>query len=252
MKAVLHTEVLAVGYPRKEVLRDLSFNLNEGELVALIGVNGSGKSTLLRTLAGLHQPLSGSIEVAGRDLRQMSSAERARHISVVLTGRPAIGLLDVHTLIALGRQPWTGRMGRLTAVDHEKVDRAMESTGTKAFASRSIDALSDGELQKVLIARALAQDTPLMLLDEPTAFLDLVNRVQLMRLLKEIVHSLRKTVLLSTHDLQTAMLLSDRLLVVDQGRLWSGTPKAAVEEEVLVKAFSQDGLRFDPATMMFG
>src|SRR5690606_5369327 len=145
------------GYRNKPVLQDLSFELNEGELVSLIGVNGSGKSTLLRTLVGLQQPLSGTIEVGGKDLQELPSAERARRISVVLTGRPAIGLLDVFTLIALGRQPWTDRLGRLREHDRELVQLAMERTGTTAFADRSIDALSDGELQKVLIARALAQ-----------------------------------------------------------------------------------------------
>jgi iron complex transport system ATP-binding protein len=251
MKTVLHTHALTVGYRKKPVLQDISLELKEGELVSLIGLNGSGKSTLLRTLAGLQQPLSGEIHVGEKELTKMSSAERARNISVVLTGRPSIGLLDVHTLIALGRQPWTDHLGRLNEEDMKKVDLAMEHTGTSTFARRSISELSDGELQKVLIARALAQDTPLMLLDEPTAFLDLVNRVQVMRLLRDIVHTLKKTVLLSTHDLQTAMKLSDRLLIVDQGKLWSGTPKEAVERGVLEAAFSKDGMKFDPTIATF-
>ncbi|MDQ3100295.1 MAG: ABC transporter ATP-binding protein [Bacteroidota bacterium] len=251
MSTLLRTDHLSVGYRKKPVLTNISIELGQGELVALIGVNGSGKSTLLRTFAGLQLPLSGDIEIAGRALREMTSAERARQISVVLTGRPNFGLLDVHTLIALGRQPWTNHLGRLSKEDLEKVDQAMEHTGTTAFAHRSLGALSDGELQKVLVARALAQDTPLMLLDEPTAFLDLVNRVQLMRLLRTIVHSLQKTVLLSTHDLQTAMALSGRLMIVDEGTLWSGTPKEAIDNKILSKAFTKAGGSFDPINMSF-
>jgi iron complex transport system ATP-binding protein len=251
MNTVLHTKALTVGYRKKPVLQDITLELKEGELVSLIGLNGSGKSTLLRTLAGLQHPLSGEIHIGEDQLTKMSSAERARNISVVLTGRPSIGLLDVHTLIALGRQPWTDHLGRLSEKDLKKVDLAMEHTGTSTFAKRSISELSDGELQKVLIARALAQDTPLMLLDEPTAFLDLVNRVQVMRLLRDIVHALKKTVLLSTHDLRTALKLSDRLLIVDQGKLWSGTPDEAVGQGALEKAFSNERPRFDPATMSF-
>ncbi len=251
MNTLLHSQGLTVGYRKKPVLQDLSLSLKAGELVSLIGVNGSGKSTLLRTLAGLQLPLAGEIHIGEHALTEMSSAERARNISVVLTGRPGIGLLDVRTLISLGRQPWTNHLGRMSEEDHRKVQLAMEHTGTTAFASRAISALSDGELQKVLIARALAQDTPLMLLDEPTAFLDLVNRVQIMRLLSQIVHEFGKTVLLSTHDLQTAMALSDRLLVLDQGRLWSGSPKDAVAEGVLERAFSKEGMTFDPALFSF-
>ena len=249
--SMLKADAITIGYGKKPVLRDLSFQLSKGELISLIGVNGSGKSTLLRTIGGLQPLLHGSMEVNGKAVNDMSSAERARNISVVLTGRPVVGWLDVRTLISLGRQPWTDRIGRLTETDRNKIDQAMELTGTEQFADRSIAALSDGELQKVLIARALAQDTPLMLLDEPTAFLDLVNRVQIVRLLKEIVHSTGKTALISTHDLQTAIALSDRLMIVDEGRIWIGSPADAIDGKILERAFSRAGVKFDPATMSF-
>ncbi len=251
MRTLVKAERISVGYGRKHVLKDLSFEMSSGELIGLIGVNGSGKSTLLRTLAGLQPLLGGSMEVNGKPLQEMSSAERARNISVVLTGRPMTGSLEVRTLISLGRQPWTDHLGRLKDTDRKKIEQAMELTDTRRFADRSIGALSDGELQKVLIARALAQDTPLMLLDEPTAFLDLVNRVQIMRSLKEIVHSTGKTALISTHDLQTAIALSDRLMIVDQGKIWIGSPADAIEEKILETAFSRAGVKFDPATMSF-
>jgi len=246
MSHLLHTEGLAVGHGRTTVLDGVDLQLSGGELVALIGVNGSGKSTLLRTLAGTQKPLGGKLWSGDRPLQDLSAMERARRISVVLTGRPQAGLLDVRTLVSLGRQPWTGHLGRLSEKDHQVVEQAMVRTGVEVFASRSIDALSDGERQKVMIARALAQDTPLLLLDEPTAFLDLVNRVLVIRLLKGIAHDLGKAVLLSTHDLRTALDLADRIVLVHQGRVWSGTPATALSSGVLASAFQGDDLVFDP------
>lgn len=248
MSHLLHTEGLAVGHGRHTVVDGVDLQLAAGELVALIGVNGSGKSTLLRTLAGSQKPLGGKLWYGDRPMQELSAMERAQRIAVVLTGRPQAGLLDVRTLVSLGRQPWTGYLGRLSEKDHRAVEVAMELTGVGTFASRSIDALSDGERQKVVIARALAQDTPLLLLDEPTAFLDLVNRVLVMRLLKGIAHDLGKAVLLSTHDLRTALDLADRIVLVHAGKVWSGPPALAVSSGVLASAFQRDGLVLDPAT----
>ena len=244
MESLLNASDLTVGYSKKAVLEALHFDLRRGELVSLIGLNGSGKSTLMRTIAGLQPALAGDVRIEDRSVMDMSSAERARLISVVLTGRPRVGLLDVYTLISLGRQPWTDNLGRMKAEDLRKVEEAMAATETRSFASRSILSLSDGELQKVMIARALAQDTPLMLLDEPTAFLDLVNRVKIMRLLKEIVHRMKKTALISTHDLQTALAISDRIMIVHEGKLWAGTPDQARNDGVLQRAFGDVDLLF--------
>ncbi|MBK8497892.1 MAG: ABC transporter ATP-binding protein [Flavobacteriales bacterium] len=248
MSALLHTSDLSIGYDAKTLLRSVSLNLQAGEVAALIGVNGSGKSTLLRTIAGLQTPLAGSVRVGDRDLHAMSSSERARAISVVLTGKPQAGLLDVRTLVSLGRQPWTGRLGLLTEKDHERVDDALRRTGTMDFAYRSLHELSDGEAQKVMIARALAQDAPVMLLDEPTAFLDLVNRVAVMRLLRDIARSLHRAVLVSTHDLAGALQLCDRIHLVHDGILWSGAPAESIATGVFDRAFAAQGLRFDPVT----
>ncbi|MBX2972084.1 MAG: ABC transporter ATP-binding protein [Flavobacteriales bacterium] len=251
MNAPIATRGLSVGYAGQPLIEAVDMELHAGELVALIGVNGGGKSTLLNTLAGLHAPLTGSIELGGHALRTMSASERARHIAVVFTARPQAGLLDVRTIVALGRQPWTGHFGRAGAHDLRQIDDAMKAMDVEGFAARSLQHLSDGEAQRVMIARALAQDTPVMLLDEPMAFLDLVNRVRLLRTLRDLARSRRKAVLLSTHDLQTALDLCDRVLLIHDRRLWAGTTAEARSSGVLQQVFSSEGLRFDPASGSF-
>lgn len=251
MKAELHTEGLAVGHGRTPLLSGIDLRFSGGELVALIGVNGSGKSTLLRTLAGLLKPVAGEVRLNGRSLYAVPAGERARAVSMVLTGRLDMGLLDVRTLVSLGRQPWTGHMGRLSPADHAHVDAALDRTGAHALGARSLRDLSDGEAQKVMIARMLAQDTPFLLLDEPTAFLDLVNRVRILQLLRDIAHDLGRTVLFSTHDLRSALDLCDRILLVDAGRVWSGTPQEAISTGALANAFAGSGLVFDPVSATF-
>lgn len=251
MSTLIHTAALSIGHGRKALLSGLDLRLVQGELVALIGVNGCGKSTLLRTLAGLQPALSGTITVNEQRLPDMTSIERARAISVVLTGRPQAGLLDVRTLVALGRQPWTGHLGRTSEVDERAVEQAIEHTGIRAFLERGLHTLSDGEGQKVLIARALAQDTPVMLLDEPTAYLDLVNRVRVLRLLSAIAHDLAKAVVFSTHDVQTAFDLCDRFIVIHDASAWTGTPAEAIASGIMDRVFADDHLVFDPSSASF-
>ena len=251
MKALLETHGLSVGYDSKPLVRGIDIALQAGEVVALLAVNGGGKSTLLRTIMGSIAPIEGTITMQGSPIQTMNALQRARACSVVLTERPSVGLLDVRTLVSLGRQPWTGHMGRLSQADHATVELAMQHTGILEFATRALTTLSDGEVQRVMIARALAQDTPLIILDEPTAFLDLVHRVRVMRLLRTIAHEQGKGILLSTHDLQTAMDLSDKLLVIHGNALWSGSPEQARKEGVLERTFVVEGMRFDHATGAF-
>lgn len=252
MDPLLHTRALAVGHGTKVLIAGTALELRPGTAAALIGANGTGKSTLLRTLAGLHRPIAGNVFIAGADLATMSALERARQVGIVLTGRPPVGGLTVEVLVGLGRQPWTGHLGRLGTKDRAIVEEALARTGAADLAPRALDELSDGECQKVMIARALAQQTPVLLLDEPTAFLDLTHRVRTIGLLREIARGTGRAVLFSTHDLQLAMDLTDSLLIVRNDRtLWSGTPQEAVSSGVLAATFNDTSVRFDPSAGTF-
>ena len=188
---ILQTCDLCIGYapkrrPRIAVAADLGVELLKGELVCLLGPNGAGKSTLMRTLAGLQKPLSGEVLLEGRDLHGLSESERARLLGLVLTERVDVGNLSAYALVALGRYPYTGWDGRLSAADEEVVRWAIDAVGARDLAGRSVGELSDGERQKVMIARALAQEPAVLLLDEPTAFLDLPRRVEIVQLLRRL------------------------------------------------------------------
>lgn len=247
---------LMVGYAAKKtphpVAGPLQLALWPGELVCLLGPNGAGKSTLLRTLAGLQPPLGGQLAVSGQQLAALSAPERARQLSIVLTDRIDAGNLTVRELVRLGRHPHTGWLGGLSAHDEAQVQAALEATGTAAFAPRLVNELSDGERQKVLLARALAQDTPVVLLDEPTAHLDLPNRVALMRLLHRLARQTGKAILLSTHELDLALQAADRVwLLPATGALRTGTPEDLVLSGDFAAAFVHEGLAFDAATGTF-
>ncbi|MBL8000868.1 MAG: ABC transporter ATP-binding protein [Flavobacteriales bacterium] len=250
MSMGIHTRALAVGHHGKPLLSGLDLEVPAGSLTALLGVNGIGKSTLLRCLAGLERPLAGEVTVDGDALFDLSGAERARRVAVVLSGRPAAGLVDVRTVVALGRQPWTGVMGRLTEADARAVEEAMERTGVQGLAHRYVQELSDGEAQRVMLARALAQATPVLLLDEPTAFLDVVNR-ELMHGMLRALATAGRTVLYTTHDVSAALEHADRLLVLTREGHWQGTPTEAVASGALERAFAHAGLVFDPVTRSF-
>ncbi|WP_310397784.1 ABC transporter ATP-binding protein [Hymenobacter sp.] len=254
---LLTAEDLAVGYfvnrktPRP-VTGPLRLALWPGELVCLLGPNGAGKSTLLRTLAGLQPPLSGRLDLGGTALARLSAGERARRLSIVLTDRVDAGNLTVRELVSLGRHPHTGWLGTLSAHDEAQVSAALAATDTEAYARRPVGELSDGERQKVLLARAVAQDTPLVLLDEPTAHLDLPNRVALMRLLHRLARQTGKAILLSTHELDLALQAADRVwLLAADGALRTGTPEDLVLSGAFAAAFAREGLAFDPATGTF-
>ncbi|GAB4478901.1 MAG: ABC transporter ATP-binding protein [Anaerolineae bacterium] len=250
---VLTTHDLTTGYGRgTPISRGISATLYPGELACLIGPNGAGKSTLLRTLAGMQPALGGSVHLLGDDIRRLSPRDLARRLSVVLTGRASPGALTAYELVALGRHPYTDWMGRLTAADDAVIRAALESVGAAALAGRFVAELSDGERQKVMIARALAQEPRVLILDEPTAFLDLPHRVDIMRALRALARQEGRAVLLSTHDLDLALRSADRIwLMPADGSVQIGAPEDLVLSGALEAAFRRSGVTFDPATGSF-
>lgn len=212
---------LTIGYKGHIVAEGLTTDIYGGQLTCLIGSNGMGKSTLLRTIAGFQPSFSGSIRLTVGtncfDLFSLSKAQLSRIISVVLTEKPDVQNLTVGEMVGLGRSPYTGFFGRLTTADRAIVEDALRMVGLEKFAMRPVQQLSDGERQKMMIAKALAQQTPVILLDEPTAFLDFPAKVEMMKLLKHLANTTGKMVLLSTHDLELALKIGDRWLTFDNG-----------------------------------
>lgn len=209
------TNRLTVGYRGHRVVEDISLSLPCGRLVCLLGPNGAGKSTLLRTLCGFQPPIAGTVTISGNDITTMSAAEVARLVSVVLTDRPLTPSLTAREMVGMGRAPYTGFWGRLSDDDRRLVSEAMQTVGIVPLATRRMGRLSDGERQKVMIAKALAQHTPVIVLDEPTAFLDYPSKVAVMKTLARLAHDEGKTILMSTHDLELAAQLGDELMEIE-------------------------------------
>lgn len=209
------TNRLTVGYRGHRVVEDISLSLPCGRLVCLLGPNGAGKSTLLRTLCGFQPPIAGTVTISGSDITTMSAAEVARLVSVVLTDRPLTPSLTAAEMVGMGRAPYTGFWGRLSDDDRRLVSEAMQAVGIAPLATRRMGRLSDGERQKVMIAKALAQHTPVIVLDEPTAFLDYPSKVAVMKTLARLAHDEGKTILMSTHDLELAAQLGDELMEIE-------------------------------------
>ena len=209
------TNRLTVGYRGHRVVEDISLSLPCGRLVCLLGPNGAGKSTLLRTLCGFQPPIAGTVTISGNDITTMSAAEVAHLVSVVLTDRPLTPSLTAAEMVGMGRAPYTGFWGRLSDDDRRLVSEAMQTVGIAPLATRRMGQLSDGELQKVMIAKALAQHTPVIVLDEPTAFLDYPSKVAVMKTLARLAHDEGKTILMSTHDLELAAQLGDELMKIE-------------------------------------
>jgi len=252
MKPVtLEARDLAIGYRRRgrsdvRVAEDLNLDLLEGELVCLLGGNGVGKSTLLRSLAGLHPVLGGAIRLQGRPVDKLGAQARSRLLAVVLTDRPVAGHLSVLTLVGLGRYPYTGVTGRISEEDRAKVQWALDAVNGGHLAGRYYDELSDGERQKVMIARALAQDPSVMLLDEPTAFLDLTQRMEIARHLRDLARDSHRTVLLTTHDVDLALRAADRIWLMQRGgTICVGAPEDLILDGSLPRVFCDEHVVFD-------
>lgn len=254
--AILETRALKIGYHARKHSRTVAGNLNltlmPGQLVCLLGSNGAGKSTLMRTLSGLQPVLDGEILIDGKPISSLQPNELARRLSVVLTDRIEAGNLTAREVIALGRTPYTSWLGSLTETDHQKIIEGIRSGGVEDLLDRHIHQLSDGERQKVMLARALVQDTPVILLDEPTAHLDLPNRVEMMRLLHLLARQTGKAILLSTHELDLALQTADQVWLMSAGGdLITGVPEDLVLNGSFESVFSKNGLFFDRTTGSF-
>ena len=248
---VLRTKDLSIGYRRTRrapvvIASDLNFSLRPGELVCLLGPNGAGKSTLMRTLARLQPPLSGQIWLDARPLDDLRPGQLARRLSIVLTDRVDVGAMSGYGLVSLGRHPYTGWTGTLSEQDQHIVQWALHAVRAKELSDRLTVEMSDGERQKVFIARALAQQPRVMLLDEPTAFLDLPRRVEVMDLLRQLASKNSQAILLSTHDLDLALRNADRLwLLSADGELFDGAPEDLILNGAFERVFSAEGVTFD-------
>ena len=233
----------------RSVASDLNATAQPGTLTCLIGHNGTGKSTLLRTIARLQQSIDGRVLIGDNDISTLKPTHLSRMLSIVLTSRPDVRNMTVEELVALGRAPYTGFWGRLSADDRRIVRHSIESVGITAMAERRVCTLSDGEMQKVMIAKSLAQQTPVILLDEPTAFLDFPGKIDLMLLLQRLAHEERKTILLSTHDLETALQTADRLWLLADGALHDGTPHELADKGFIDEYIGRKNVKFDKQTL---
>ena len=248
--AILTTHDMAVGYgqgnKRTILLSDLNLRLEQGSLVALLGKNGAGKSTLLRALTCDSQPINGSVEIDGKPSDEISKRDLSRLIALVATERIMGGAFTIRELVALGRQPHTGFLGRLSRHDDEVVQQSLEAVGIAHKAEQHVAQLSDGERQKAMIAKALAQETPIIVLDEPTAFLDVASRIETMKLLHSLAREQNKAVLLSSHDISQSLLLADELWVIIQDReVVTGSTEQVVMSGAMDRVFDNSSILFN-------
>lgn len=246
---ILCTSNLSIGYKTKNnntvIAQNLNLNFNEGKLIALIGANGIGKSTLLKTLTGIQKPLAGKVTINGADIHKMNPALLALNLSVVLTEKLPPSNLTVFELVALGRQPYTNWIGKLSPTDIAKVNEAMELSQITHLANKKHYEISDGQLQKVLVARALAQDSPIIILDEPTTHLDLLHKVALFKLLKKLTQETNKCILFSTHDIDMAIQLSDEMILMTPEKISQDIPCNFIQDGSFNSLFQDENIVFD-------
>lgn len=255
-KTTIHIDHLSIGYhgkgDTKVVANDICADINSGELTCLLGANGVGKSTLLRTLSAFQPKLDGKIQIQGKEIGEYTDKQLSKVISVVLTERCDIRNISVTELIGLGRSPYTGFWGTLSKEDKKVVDHSIELVGIPHLAHRMVHTLSDGERQKVMIAKALAQETPVIYLDEPTAFLDFPSKVEMMQLLHHLSRQTNKTIFLSTHDLELALQIADKIWLMDKvNGVTIGTPEDLSLNGSLGSFFARKGIVFDLETGLF-
>ena len=253
---LLVAENLTIGYRKvkseNRLLSDLNLTIRKGEIISLMGPNGSGKSTLIKTLAGLLEPLKGNIQIKGNPIQEMPSSLKSELMGVVLTEPVFEKNLTVYDIVSLGRYQFSGWLGRIEARDRDKIEEAIIQVGLKNKIHNRLLELSDGEKQRVLIAKVLTQDVDLIILDEPTSHLDLPNRMELLLLLRNLAHKMGKGILLSTHELSLAMQISDKIWLIDrQSKLHQTLPEELVLTDILNATFGNDYIHFLPQSFSF-
>lgn len=257
MKTLLEIKKLETGFELKKgkslsLQRALDFELIKGQFVSLLGPNGAGKSTFLRTLLGFQKALSGDVLYDGISLDELEVKELAKKVAIVLTDKIEESFLTVYEIVSTGRYPYTGFSGRLTEEDHYFCNEALTLIGMLRFSERSFQQLSDGEKQKVLIARAVAQQTPLIFLDEPVAFIDAPGKVEIMELLKHLSHTHQKGILAATHDLEAAIRFSDQLwLLGHHGEVDKGTPDELLKKGIINNFFDKNDVILNKEKLIF-
>ncbi|RZN80920.1 MAG: ABC transporter ATP-binding protein [Winogradskyella sp.] len=252
---ILKTENLSIGYKTKKkeivVVSNINVELQQGQLIGLVGANGIGKSTLLRTLIKVQPSLSGSILLNGIDLKQTTTQELAKRLSIVLTEQLTSKNLSVYELVALGRHPYTNWIGNLSQKDTQKVDEAINLVNISELKDKKCFELSDGQLQKVMIARALAQDTDIIVLDEPTTHLDMYHKAYILKLLQRLTKETGKTILFSSHEIDLAIQLCDTMLVMTNDTIICDQPCNLIKKGVFNSLFPKDMIAFDTKTGSF-
>jgi iron complex transport system ATP-binding protein len=252
---ILKTQNLSIGYKTKKkeiiVASNINFELQKGQLIGLVGANGIGKSTLLRTLIKVQQSLSGTIFLNGKDLKQSTNTELAKQLSIVLTEQLTSKNLSVYELVALGRHPYTNWIGNLSDEDNIKINEAIDLVNISELKDKKCFELSDGQLQKVMIARALAQDTDIIVLDEPTTHLDMYHKAYILKLLQKLTKETGKTILFSSHEIDLAIQLCDTMIVMTDKDIICNQPSSLIENGVFNSLFPKDMIAFDTKTGSF-
>lgn len=248
-KNIIFTKNLSIGYQTKKksivIAENLNLSLAKGKLITLVGANGIGKSTLLRTLTGIQKPLLGEVFLEDKNIQSLDYLALAKNLSLVLTEKLPPSNLTVFELVALGRQPYTNWLGKLLEEDLKIVNEVMELTQTASLSQKKHHEISDGQLQKVMIARALAQDTSIIILDEPTTHLDLLHKVSVFKLLKKLSKETNKCILFSTHDIDLAIQLSDEMIVMTEEKVYQNQPCNLISEGVFDRLFQDEKISFD-------
>lgn len=242
---MISTHELSIGYDHTPIQEHINLKAEKGQLICLIGTNGAGKSTLLRTLAGLQPALFGHVEIGGKILDQFSIKEKAKQFAVVLTDKIQVQHITLFDLVGMGRMPYSGWSGSLNKTDRESIKHALAQVNLQHKMYSKLEECSDGEKQRAIIAMALAQDTPLVMLDEPTSHLDLPNRIEIMLLLRKLSSTTQKTFILSTHELDLSLQLADKMWLMTPGKIEIGFPEDLMLRGLFQKTFGNKHFVFD-------